>query len=161
MKKDCKCFLNHCGFTLIEIIASISILSILVILMVPIVTKASNRVKYQSYINLENMIIQATINYLNNSAEPNYSIDTIKASGDNCSDINSCYKTFTVGEILDKNIYYSSSKDKDNKITVFNPTNGKSMRNRTFIIYYDIDSFSLKGRFSKGIDDEKYESEVK
>lgn len=156
--------MNNKGFTLIEVIVSISIISLLTVLMVPVVQKTSARVKYQSYKNLENLIIQATIDYLYHSAEDGYSIDSIKGDTDNCSEEKSCYGVYTVGEILDKNIYYTNEKIIDDdgveKPTVFNPTNGKSMRERTFIIYYDTGTFSLKGEFSEGIDDSKYESEI-
>ena len=35
------------------------------------------------------------------------------------------------------------------------------MRNRTFWIYYDTETYSLKGYFSKGVDDEKIEGDLK
>lgn len=152
--------MNNKGFTLIELIVTISIISLLTVIMVPVVQKTSERVKYQSYKNLENLIMQATIDYLYHSAEDGYSIDSIKGDTDNCSEEKSCYGVYTVGEILDKNIYYTNEKDIEGKLTVINPTNGKSMRNRTFIIYYDTGTFSLKGEFSEGIDDSKYESEI-
>lgn len=152
--------MNNKGFTLIELIVTISIISLLTVIMVPIVQKTSERVKYQSYKNLENLIMQATIDYLYHSAEDGYSIDSIKGDTDNCSEEKSCYGVYTVGEILDKNIYYTNEKDIEEKLTVINPTNGKSMRNRTFIIYYDTGTFSLKGEFSEGIADSKYESEI-
>lgn len=152
--------MNNKGFTLIELIVTISIISLLTVIMVPVVQKTSERVKYQSYKNLENLIMQATIDYLYHSAEDGYSIDSIKGDTDNCSEEKSCYGVYTVGEILDKNIYYTNEKDIEGKLTVINPTNGKSMRNRTFVIYYDTGTFSLKGEFSEGIDDSKYESEI-
>ena len=152
--------MNNKGFTLIELIVTISIISLLTVIMVPVVQKTSERVKYQSYKNLENLIMQATIDYLYHSAEDGYSIDSIKGDTDNCSEEKSCYGVYTVGEILDKNIYYTNEKDIEGKLTVINPTNGKSMRNRTFIIYYDTGTFSLKGEFSEGIVDSKYESEI-
>ena len=152
--------MNNKGFTLIELIVTISIISLLTVIMVPVVQKTSERVKYQSYKNLENLIMQATIDYLYHSAEDGYSIDSIKGDTDNCSEEKSCYGVYTVGEILDKNIYYTNEKDIEGNLTVINPTNGKSMRNRTFIIYYDTGTFSLKGEFSEGIDDSKYESEI-
>lgn len=152
--------MNNKGFTLIEVIVSISIISLLTVLMVPVVQKTSERVKYQSYKNLENLIMQATIDYLYHSAEDDYSIDSIKGESDNCSEENSCTIPFYVRDILDKNIYYTNETIIENgveKPTVFNPTNGKSMRDRSFIIYYDVDTFSLKGIFSEGIDDKDYE----
>lgn len=151
---------NRKGFTLIEVIVTISIISLLTVIMIPVVQKTSARVKYQSYKNLENLIMQATIDYLYHSAEDGYSIDSIKGESDNCSEENSCTIPFYVRDILDKNIYYTNETIIENgveKPTVFNPTNGKSMRDRSFIIYYDVDTFSLKGIFSEGIDDKDYE----
>ena len=152
--------MNKKGFTLIEVIVTISIISLLTVIMIPVVQKTSARVKYQSYKNLENLIMQATIDYLYHSAEDGYSIDSIKGESDNCDGENSCTMPFVVGDILDKNIYYTNEKDSDGKLTVFNPTNGLSMRDRTFKIYYDTTTFSLKGIFSEGEDDSKYEGEI-
>lgn len=154
---------NRKGFTLIEVIVTISIISLLTVIMIPVVQKTSARVKYQSYKNLENLIMQATIDYLYHSAEDGYSIDSIKGESDNCSEENSCTIPFYVRDILDKNIYYTNETIIENgveKPTVFNPTNGKSMRDRTFKIYYDTTTFSLKGIFSEGEDDSKYEGEI-
>lgn len=148
------------GFTLIELIVSISIIALLTVIMVPIVQNATARVKYQSYKNLQNLMMQATIDYLNHSADEDFSIDSIKPVDKNCEDIRDCSIRFSVGTILDKNIYYTNEKDSEGKLTVINPTNGKSMRERTFTIYYDTVTFSLKGIFSEGADDSKYESEI-
>ena len=154
--------MNKRGFTLIEVIVSISIIAMLTVLMVPVVNNATRRIKYQSYKNIENLIIQATIDYLYHSAEEGYSIDSIKGASDNCSEENSCIGVFTVGkDVLDKNIYYTNERDSEGNLTVINPTNGKSMRNRTSTIYYDTESFSLKGEFSEGEDDSEYEGEIK
>ena len=156
--------MNKKGFTLIEVIVTISIIGLLMGIMVPVVQNTSNRVKYKNYKNLQNLIIQATIDYLNNSVEDEYSIDRIKPADETCESIDNCSKRFTVGEILDKNIYYSDVKvevDGEEKLTIINPTNGKSMRNRTFWIYYDTETYSLKGYFSKGVDDEKIEGDLK
>lgn len=153
--------MNKKGFTLIEVIVSISIISLLTVIMIPVVQKTSARVKYQSYKNLENLIIQATIDYLNHSADEDFSIDSIKPVGKTCEDISDCSVRFSVGTILDNNIYYTNEKDSEGRLTIINPTNGKSMRERTFKIYYDTETFSLKGIFSDGVDDKEFESEIK
>ena len=82
--------MNKKGFTLIEVIVTMSIISLLTVIMIPVVQKTSARVKYQSYKNLENLIMQATIDYLYHSAEDGYSIDSIKGESDNCDGENSC-----------------------------------------------------------------------
>lgn len=155
---------NRNGFTLIEVIVTILIIALLTVIMIPVVQNSSARVKYKSYKNLENLIIQATIDYLNHSSDDDFSIDSIKPKNKNCEDISDCSVRYDVGTILDNNIYYTNEKIIDDdgveKPTVFNPTNGKSMRERTFLIYYDVDTFSLKGIFSEGIDDKDYESEI-
>ena len=72
---------------------------------------------WESYKNLENLIMQATIDYLYHSAEDGYSIDSIKGDTDNCTEEKSCYGVYTVGEILDKNIYYTNEKDIEGSIS--------------------------------------------
>lgn len=155
--------MNSKGFTMIEMIAVISILALITIIMVPTVTNISSSVKQKNYIALQNMIMNATIEYITNSSEKGYSLDDIKGEEDTCeikNDEYKCFKKFTVGDILDKGIYVSndyitiSQDGEDKKVpTVYNPTNGYQMRDRSFYIIYDPENYSLYGVFSKGKND--------
>lgn len=138
--------MNRKGFTLVELIASIVIIGIIVVIMVPVVLNTSNKVKETNYKNLKNSIIQSTIDYILTSGVEEYSLDDIKPSGADCSN-GSCSKTYTLGAILDNGIYVTNTKNKNNDKTVVNPITGKGMRNKQIIICYNIKSYSLKGYF--------------
>lgn len=139
--------MNKKGFTLVELLATITILSIISILMVSTIQTSSANVKKKNYENIKKMIIESTINYLINSSEEDYSLDSIKSNDNECNLILDCAHEYTVGDILDKNIYYSSTKNSNNQITVLNPITGEGMRNKKFIIYYDKENYYLSGIF--------------
>lgn len=139
--------MNKKGFTLVELVASITILAVISILMVSTIQASSANVKKKNYENIKKMIIESTISYLINSSEEDYSIDSIKSNDNECSEILDCAHEYSVGDILDKNIYYSSTKNSNGQITVLNPITGEGMRNKIFLIYYDIETYSLKGVF--------------
>ena len=139
--------MNNTGFTLIEAIASITILGILTVLMVPAIQSANKSIRLQNYETLKKMIIESTIDYFNNSSDARFSLDAVKpACQTNCAS-RTYNREYQLGEILDKNIYFSDKKDEDGKLTVFNPVTNESMRDMKLNIYYDINSYSLKGNF--------------
>lgn len=150
--------MNKKGFTIVELLASITIIGLLMVIMIPTIQSASKNIKKKSYENIKEMIINSTIEYISNSTTSGFGIDDIKPEGinPNCiingvasEDYNYC-KQYKVSDILDNNIYYTNEKDVNGKLTIINPINGKSMRNRTFIIYFDEENYTLKGIFSTG-----------
>lgn len=145
--------MNKKGFTLIETLASITIMAILLIVVAPIVTNTTAQVKEQNYKNLKNTIIETTINYITTSSEDKYSLDTIKPQGKDCSS-GECKVEYTLGtDILDKSIYITNEKNSQGELTVYNPITGKGIRNKKIIICYDTNTYSLKGVFKE--DNEK------
>lgn len=153
--------MNKKGFTLIELIASITILAIISTLMISTIQVSSNNVKKKNYENIKQMIIESTISYLANSSEEGYSLDSIKNCDSKCTEILDCAEEYEVGNILDKNIYYSSTKNNDGEITVLNPITGEGMRNKRFLIYYDTETYSLKGVFYEDYAEENMKEENK
>lgn len=141
--------MNKKGFTLIEIIASLVIISLISVLLINTIQESVNNVKKSNYNNIKKMIIESTINYINNSNEEGFKLDDIKPEKELCKEEYSCAKEYNVGTILDKNIYYSSTKNADGNITVINPITNEGMRNKKFIIYYNIDNHSLEGIFNE------------
>jgi len=143
--------MNKKGFTLIEIIASIIILGIISVLTIATIQSSVKTVKLKNYENIKKMIIEATINYINTTDDKDFKLDNIKPEKELCEIKTSCAKEYTVGEIIDKNIYYSNTKNGSNENTVINPITNEGMRNKKFVIYYDIESHSLKGIFNEDI----------
>ena len=145
--------MNKKGFTLVELVASITILAVISILMVSTIQASSANVKKKNYENIKKMIIESTISYLINSSEEDYSIDSIKSNDNECNEILDCAREYSVGDILDKNIYYSSTKNSNDELTILNPITGEGMRNKRFIIYYDKEKYSLSGVFYEDYND--------
>lgn len=152
--------MNKKGFTLVELMASLVILSLISVLMFSTIQTSSNNVKKKNYENIKKMIIESTISYMVNSSDGKYSLDAIKGTS-KCDAMLDCAKEYTVGEILDKNIYYSSTKNSNDQLTILNPITNEGMRNKKFLIYYDTETYSLKGVFYEDYTEENMKEENK
>lgn len=141
--------MNNKGFTLVELLASLTILAIISILMTTTVQYSVTNVKTKNYETLKKMIVEATINYINSSNDEYFSLDNIKPEKFECNKTTDCLKEFTIGDILDKNIYYTNEKDKDGNLTLISPKDNEDMRNKTIIIYYDKNEYTIKGMFKE------------
>lgn len=141
--------MNNKGFTLVELLASLTILAIISILMTTTVQYSVTNVKTKNYETLKKMIVEATINYINSSNDEYFSLDNIKPEKSECNKTTDCLKEFTIGDILDKNIYYTNEKDKDGNLTLISPKDNEDMRNKTIIIYYDKNEYTIKGMFKE------------
>ena len=152
--------MNKKGFTLVELMASLVILSLISVLMFSTIQTSSNNVKKKNYENIKKMIIESTISYIVNSSKKDYSLDDIKGTN-KCNEILDCAREYSVGDILDKNIYYSSTKNSNDELTILNPITGEGMRNKKFLIYYDTETYSLKGVFYEDYTEENMKDENK
>ena len=140
--------------------ASLVILSLISVLMFSTIQTSSNNVKKKNYENIKKMIIESTISYIVNSSKKDYSLDDIKGTN-KCNEILDCAREYSVGDILDKNIYYSSTKNSNDELTILNPITGEGMRNKKFLIYYDTETYSLKGVFYEDYTEENMKEENK
>lgn len=152
--------MNKKGFTLVELMASLVILSLISVLMFSTIQTSSNNVKKKNYENIKKMIIESTISYIVNSSKKDYSLDDIKGTN-KCNEILDCAREYSVGDILDKNIYYSLTKNSNDELTILNPITGEGMRNKKFLIYYDTGTYSLKGVFYEDYTEENMKEENK
>lgn len=152
--------MNKKGFTLVELMASLVILSLISVLMFSTIQTSSSNVKKKNYENIKKMIIESTISYIVNSSKKDYSLDYIKGTN-KCNEILDCAREYSVGDILDKNIYYSSTKNSNDELTILNPITGEGMRNKKFLIYYDTETYSLKGVFYEDYTEENMKEENK
>lgn len=141
--------MNNKGFTLVELLASLTILAIISILMTTSVQYSVTNVKTKNYETLKKMIVEATINYINSSNDEYFSLDNIKPENVECNEFTDCQKEFTIADILDKNIYYTNKKDKDGNLTLISPKDNEDMRNKIIIIYYDKSEYAIKGMFKE------------
>ena len=141
--------MNNKGFTLVELLASLTILAIISILMTTSVQYSVTNVKTKNYETLKKMIVEATINYINSSNDEYFSLDNIKPENVECNEFADCQKEFTIADILDKNIYYTNEKDKDGNLTLISPKDNEDMRNKIIIIYYDKSEYAIKGMFKE------------
>ena len=141
--------MNNKGFTLVELLASLTILAIISILMTTSVQYSVTNVKTKNYETLKKMVVEATINYINSSNDEYFSLDNIKPENVECNEFTDCQKEFTIADILDKNIYYTNEKDKDGNLTLISPKDNEDMRNKIIIIYYDKSEYAIKGMFKE------------
>ena len=153
--------MNKKGFTLVELMASLVILSLISVLMFSTIQTSSNNVKKKNYEKIKKMIIESTISYMVNSSDEDYSLDKVKGVDSKCDEMLSCAQEYTVGDILDKNIYYSSIKNSNDQPTILNPITNEGMRNKKFLIYYDTKTYSLKGVFYEDYTEENMKEENK
>ena len=153
--------MNKKGFTLVELMASLVILSLISVLMFSTIQTSSNNVKKKNYENIKKMIIESTISYIVNSSKEDYSLDKIKGTNNKCNEILECAHEYSVGDILKENIYYSSTKNSNDELTIINPITGEGMRNKKFLIYYDTETYSLKGVFYEDYTEENMKEENK
>ena len=110
--------MNKKGFTLVEIIASIIILGLISVLTIATIQSSVKTVKEKNYENIKRMIIEATINYINTTDDEEFKLDNIKPEKELCEKKAICAKEYDVGTIIDKNIYYSNTKNGSNDNTV-------------------------------------------
>ncbi len=143
--------MNKKGFTLIEIISSLIIIGIISVLSISAIQSSVATVKLKNYENIKKTIIETTINYINTTDDEEFKIDNIKPEKELCKTKITCAKEYEVGTIIDKNIYYSNTKNSNGESTIINPVTNEGIRNKKFVIYYDIESHSLKGIFNEDI----------
>lgn len=141
--------MNKKGFTLVEIIASIVIMGLISILLITTIQASVAKVKESNYENLKKMIIETTINYINNGSDDNYKLDDIKPEGVICEKNNkfACANEYILRDILDKNIYHTDTRNANDELTVINPVTNEGMREKRIIIYYNVETHSLEGTF--------------
>ena len=109
--------MNKKGFTIVELLAAISILAILIIIAIPSYNKVSEDTKKASLENKKNAIKSAMLNYANKNL-----LDEIKPEGNTCNPEKSekCCVAYSINYILNNNIYYTDEK-KDNNKVIYNP----------------------------------------
>lgn len=135
--------MNEKGFTLVELLAALSILAILVIIAVPAFNTVNNQTRSASLENRKKAITGAMLNYANK-----YLIDEIKPEDKKCTNSISdgCCETFSINYMIVNGIYFTSEKNDDNKKIEINPVTNKPLEGYV-AVYYDSSKFTLDAKF--------------
>lgn len=120
------------GFTLVEALAVIIILSILALILVPSVNKIRKDILNRTYTSRVNMIKSAALNWANdNLVEVPSHVTSTYFSQTTCD---SDCKCVTVQTLIDGN--YLSGSDNDRKV-MKNPVTKQSMNNKNVCVRYN------------------------
>jgi prepilin-type N-terminal cleavage/methylation domain-containing protein len=133
--------MNEKGFTLVELLAALSILAILVIIAVPAFNTVNNQTRSASLENRKKAITQAMLNYANK-----YLIDEIKPENKTCTysadNGYECCETFSINYMILNGIYFSGL----NNNAEVNPITNKNLEGYV-AVYYDSSKFALDAKF--------------
>ncbi len=146
--------MNEKGFTLVELLAALSILAILVIIAVPAFNTVNNQTRSASLENREKAITSSMLNYANK-----YLIDEIKSEDKKCtnSSDDGCCISYSVNYMIATGIYYTSEKNDNNNKIEINPVTNEPLDGYV-AVYYDTNKFALNAKFV--IKDENYEENL-
>lgn len=130
--------MNNKGFTLVELIAVVSILAIIIIIAIPTYQDAALLVKDKNLENKKNIITSDVLNYAKK-----YELDEIKKEGNITK---KQYKCYSMQYIIDKDIYPSDGYDKNGKDIIINPKTNGTLTG--FVkVTYDLDKYKLTANF--------------
>lgn len=135
--------MNNKGFTMVELIAVITILSIIMIIAVPAYSKVSNNIKKSSLKNKEDVISTQMLKYANK-----YLLDEIKPAGSDCT-TNPCTKDYDLYDYIIKYNIYTAEEVDNNVSVIINPVTNRKLCGKV-VITYDIDNYKLTANFKEG-----------
>ncbi len=127
---------NKRGFTLVELLSVIVLLSLLMIISIPTYIDSSNSIKKSNLENTKKMLENTMLSF----ASIHY-IDEIKPSGNDCS-ANNCCKYYSIEFIKTNQLFQSN----DNSI--INPVTGQEMTGY-IKISYDTEQLSLVAEYKE------------
>ena len=135
--------MNEKGFTLVELLAALSILAILVIISVPSFNTVNNQTRSASLENRKKSLVETMLNYANK-----YLIDEIKPEDKKCTNSanDGCCISFSINYMITNGIYYTSEKDNDNKKIEINPVTNKPLEGYVSV-YYNSSKYALDATF--------------
>ena len=128
------------GFTLVELLSVILILSMVMLIAIPTINSAANNVKKSNLETIKSMLESTMLKYAGQ-----YYIDRIKEAGDTCSS-NDCCGYFSIDFIKDYNIFQS------NNDSIIDPVTGKDLEGY-IKVSYDINKLDLVAEYVQNADD--------
>ncbi len=131
------------GFTMVELLAAIIILSTIMIIAVPTYTNTAAAVKESSLKNKTD-----TINASMYKFAKKYLLDDVKPAGQNCSNSNNCCKEYDLYKfVLEYGIYASEERNEEGNVIIDPITNQKL--NGIVKVKYNINTYDLDIEFIK------------
>lgn len=129
--------MNKKGFTLIELISVMALLSIIVILVIPAYTQIEGQIKQSNLENKKSMISKAMLEYANDNL-----LDELKPLGS----LNTKTLYYSLDYIINNNIFATSETDEAGNKMFLNPvTNGKLYG--CIKVSYNLDKYEAETEF--------------
>lgn len=128
------------GFTLIETLTAIVLMSMIMIVAIPSYTGVSEVIKTTNYNSKILAIESATLKFANQ-----YLVDEVKTEG-----CNPCWKTYDLYDFIVKHgIYSPETYDEEQGPSIINPINGERLEGEVYVSF-DMETLSLKAEFILG-----------
>lgn len=131
------------GFTLVEVISVIIILSGIILIAIPSYNTASYAIKKSSYENKVNVINSAMLKFAKL-----HLIDEIKPTGQTCTNQIDCCREYDLYQFLLEYGIYPAEETVNGESIVIDPITNEKL-NGCVRLTYDVNSFSLKTNFVK------------
>ncbi len=129
--------MNKKGFTLVELISVVVLLSIILILVIPAYTQIEGQIKNSNLKNKKSMISNAMLEYANTNL-----LDKLKPLGQ--TGTNELY--YSLDYIIENNIFAASETDSQGNKMFLNPVTNDKLYG-CIKVTYDVNKFEVKTEF--------------
>lgn len=129
--------MNKKGFTLVELISVVVLLSIILILVIPAYTQIEGQIKNSNLKNKKSMISNAMLEYANTNL-----LDKLKPLGQ--TGTNELY--YSLDYIIANNIFAASETDSQGNKMFLNPVTNDKLYG-CIKVTYDVNTFEVKTEF--------------
>jgi len=133
--------MNNKGFTMVEIIAVVTILGLLAVITTPAYDSISKNIKHKNYESKKNTIVAQTLSYVEKYMKDDIYGD--KFSSGTVENTNHC---FTVGYLIQTGIISSDSEE--DEYILNDEINKQYKKDDAYVlVWYDNNDFKLKAEF--------------
>lgn len=122
------------GFTLVELLVVMVILSIIVIITIPAYNNIAESVRQSNLKTIKEMVTNTAVNYATK-----HMLDDIKPSNNDCSD-GSCCKYLSINHIVEEKIFHSTDG------TIINPVTNEELEGYIKLTY-DTTKYVITGTY--------------
>ena len=129
--------MNNKGFTLVELISVVVLLSIILILVIPAYTQIEGQIKNSNLENKKSMISNAMLEYANTNL-----LDELKPLGSKGTNT----LTYSLDYIIKNNIFAASETDSQGNKMFLNPVTNDKLYG-CIEVSYDVNKFEVKTKF--------------
>lgn len=128
------------GFTLVELLVVMVILSIIIIIAIPAYNDIADNVRKSNLETIKEMVKNTTINYATK-----HMLDDIKPSNNDCSD-GSCCKYLSIRHIVEEDIFHSNDR------RIINPVTNNDLEGYIKLTY-NTKKYVIDGTYVENTDD--------